>query len=547
MTRTFALRFLVPACAALLAGAPTPCGAADFIYTVQPGDHPWNLAQRYLVAPAFGPRLRAYNRIPDDRRIPPGTRLRIPHDWLRLESAQVRLLAAHGDTTLAQPDGSARPAVAGELLQAPLTFRTGATGSATLEFADGSRVLVRRDSAVALRQSQRRLLSEARWIEMSLLQGSLENQVAPADTPEARFGIRTPAAVAAVRGTEFRVHAGTDGGLRTEVLSGLVNVANAAGQVNAAAGQGSWARSGQSAPDAPAPLLPAPSLAGLPERLERVPIEWPLEAPPAGAVSYRSQLAATPAFTQLLSDETSPAPRLRLADVEDGSYVLRVRAIDAQGLEGFSAQRTLVVHARPEPPLQIEPAPDAVTDAARPAFRWTQADPAWRYRLQIAPEGGGDPVELEVGSGVAPTPPQDLALGPHRWRVAAIQPGKGQGPWSDAQPFQRVRPGPGVEPPSTKDGLMTLRWVAQPQAARYRLQLARGSDFSAPLADVQTEAPQYGFQDLAPGTYQVRVQALEAGGAAGLWGRAQSFDVPEPPPSHWRMLLLLLPLLLGVF
>ncbi len=29
-----------------------------FIYTVVPGDHPWNLAQRYLRDPAFGLRLR---------------------------------------------------------------------------------------------------------------------------------------------------------------------------------------------------------------------------------------------------------------------------------------------------------------------------------------------------------------------------------------------------------------------------------------------------------------------------------------------------------
>ena len=43
--------------------------------------------------------------------------------------------------------------------------------------------------------------------------------------------------------------------------------------------------------------------------------------------------------------------------------VLRVRGIDAQGLEGLSAERTLVVHTQPEPPLLMDPAPEAATTA----------------------------------------------------------------------------------------------------------------------------------------------------------------------------------------
>ncbi|WP_295958822.1 FecR domain-containing protein [Rhodoferax sp.] len=208
--------------------------AADLIYTVQPGDHPWNLAERYLKSPSLALALRQRNQIADDHRIPPGTQLRIPKEWLKLESTQVLLLAVVGDTTLRRGNAPARAAVAGELLQAPSGLRTGPDGSATLQFADGSRVLVRRDSELLLQATQKALLGQASIVGLSLLQGSVENQVTPVGDSGGRFEIRTPAAIAAVRGTQYRVT--TDGhSMHTEVVTGAVNVANPTGQVTAQA------------------------------------------------------------------------------------------------------------------------------------------------------------------------------------------------------------------------------------------------------------------------------------------------------------------------
>lgn len=518
--------------------------AADFLYTVQPGDHPWNLAQRYLQRPAMGARLLQLNQIPDEYRMMPGTRLRIPHAWLKLQSAEVRLLAVYGETAMAQGAGPARAAVPGELMAVQSVLRTGATGSATLGFADGSRVLLRRDSELRLAQAQQRVLGKTSMVELVLLAGSLENQVTPLGESGGRFEIRTPAAVAAVRGTDFRLQAhGSQ--LRTEVLSGAVSVANAQGQIKAAAGQGSVAEGGQP-PGPPTPLLAPPSLDGVPERVQRLPIDLPLLAL-SGALAYRTQLAPDASFSVTVSDETSSAPRLRARDVPDGNYMLRVRATDAQGLEGLSAQRALVVHARPEPPLLIEPASQAVTEAARPLFRWTQAQATWRYRLQVLGLGNDEVVdEQTVASGVGPAPQQDLPAGRYRWRVAAIDPQKGQGPWGDAQEFRRVLPGPGVAPAEVSEGALTLRWSAQAQAARYRLQVARDDTFSVPLLDLLSESPQHRLSELAPGEHHVRVQAIGADGYTGPWGSTQRFVVPEASRQPWWALLLLLPLL-GLF
>ena len=239
--------------------------AADFLYTVQPGDHPWNLAERYLISPSLAQSLRRFNHIPDDRRILPGTQLRIPKQWLKLESTQVTVLAVAGDTTLRQDGAPARAAVAGELLQAPSGIRTGADGSATLQFADGSRVMVRRDTELRLEASQKSLLDKASIVALSLVYGSVENQVTPMGDSGGRFEIRTPAAIAAVRGTHYRVS--VDGQtMRTEVVTGAVNVANPSGQVTAQASQGTVAQSDRG-PAAPIALLPKPNLKGLPDTI----------------------------------------------------------------------------------------------------------------------------------------------------------------------------------------------------------------------------------------------------------------------------------------
>ena len=532
---------------ALAAACCPASGADDFLYTVQSGDHPWNIAQRFLKDPSYGGQLKQLNRIGNDRRLSPGTQLRIPAEWLRLRALRVRLLAVHGDTVVIPGAGAGRAAIAGDELLPGTLLRTGPQASATLEFEDGSRVLVRRDSELRLVRSSQALIHAGALVEIDLLRGALENVVKPVANPSGRFEIRAPAAIAAVRGTQFRVSA-TDTHSRTEVLEGGVLVANPAGQSATGAGLGTLAALGR-APDPPTPLLAAPDLSTLPERFERLPIDWPLPAV-AGAAGYRTQFAPDDRFSLLVLDEVAAAPRARALDIADGSYVLRMRAIDAKGLEGLSAERALVVHARPEPPLLIEPAPDAVTVSERPTFRWSRANAAWHYRLEITPADastGTTPLQKTVTPADGATIQVELPVGVHSWRVASVDPARGrQGPWGDRQSFRRVLPGPGVEPPQVAAGSVTLRWSAQPRVSNYRLQVAGDDTFGQLLADVRPTAPQHQLEHLVAGTYHIRVQSTGEDGYVGPWGTVQSFTVPPEPPQYWKALLILLPFLLAL-
>ena len=77
---------------------------------------------------------------------------------------------------------------------------------------------------------------------------------------------------------------------------------------------------------------------------------------------------------------------LLAAELPDGDYVLRVRAIDAQGLEGRDADLRFRLKARPEPPLPSAPAPRAVTVGGRVEFAWAANPQAATYELQLAAE-----------------------------------------------------------------------------------------------------------------------------------------------------------------
>lgn len=543
--QTLALTLLITASGASRA-------AEEFIYTVQPGDHPWNIAQRYLKGASFAQRLARFNRITNDSNVAPGTRLRIPAQWLRLQSAQVRVATAHGEAVVAQIGKAARAAVVGENLPIDALLRTGPGSSALLVFDDGSRVMLRQASELRLVQSSRRLLDGGFAVELELLRGGLESLVTPSQrAPATRFEIRTPAAVAAVRGTAFRVHVDNLAAW-TEVLDGTVGVGNSAGAVRAEAGFGTVAQSGR-APDPPRLLLAAPDISSLPARLERLPIDWPLPPIP-GAVGYRTEIAPDRRFDTVLSDEATPQARVRVLDIGDGPFVMRVRAIDAKGLEGLAAEREVLVHARPQAPTSISPEPDAIVATARPRFGWTQADPAWHYRLEIRRDTATDTPPLHLQSTTSADGTDlgiDLSPGLYQWRVASVIPASGrQGPWGDLQAFRVVLPGPDVAPVQVQPGDVTMRWPALPHALAYDLQIAPADgNFDSPSIAVRSTTPQHQLRDLPPGGYQLRVRAISQDGIAGPWGRPQRFVIPEPvppepPPSPWRVLLILLPALL---
>jgi hypothetical protein len=411
---------------------------------------------------------------------------------------------------------------------------TAAASNATLEFADGSRFQLRQNSLLELDTLSTYGDTGMVDTRMRLQRGRINGQVRPGSGADTRYQIETPAAVAAVRGTDYRLNADAGGGaLRAEVLDGRVSITGAGRTRQLAPGQGTLTEAG-SPPRPPRALLPAPVVNAIARRIERIPIVLTWE-PVAGAVSYRVQLASDQRFDDLLFEEVSSSAQIRGPSPADGEYFLRIRAIDELALEGLDVTVPVTLAARPEPPFLIAPRAEEVVLAANPAFEWSQAEQASAYRFQLADSADFSNllVDLNGYSGSRLVVDSELAEGGYFWRVATLADAK-QGPYSDPQLFQ-LRPSPAPEL-ALDENDMTIQWPAGLAGERFHFQLARDDQFSQILEDRTLDQPSLTLARPAPGSYYTRVASINAGGLEGGFGATQRIDVPNDSP--WPYVIL---------
>jgi hypothetical protein len=531
--------------------------AADdlWAYKVAAGDTLIGIRDRMLVPGADWQALQRINRVPNPRQLVPGSTLQIPYKLLRQQSVSAEVVHAYGDVQMERSGTAAQPLVGGQLLATGDLVRTGAQSSAVLRFADGTRVMMRPDSALKIERSARLGSTEVIETQLRLESGSVDSRVPKSLDPQKapRFEIRTPLVNLGVRGTEFRTTA-TSTQSSVEVLEGSVagSKPSAASGNSATAEQavraGFGTRALPSGVEAPRQLLAAPDLKSLPARVERLPIQLPWAAS-SGAAAYRAQVFSTDTLRALLLSGVFEGTAARWpADLPDGRYELRVRAIDGAGLEGLDATAPFTLKARPEAPFYTRsPSAQRETDAA-PLFSWTRNAAAARYRLQIAdtPDFASpriDQSDLTVNELRVPLP-----VGTHHWRVASIRDNAGvpdTGPWGDALALTRVAP-PAAPvskaPQTTSDGVL-LTWSQGDNTARFDLQVSRDPEFKQLLREETVDTAQWLLRQPEPGRYFVRVRAVDATGFKGPFGQAQQVDVARATP-WWLLLVPALMLLL---
>ena len=521
----------------------------DFAYTLQPGDNPWNLSERYLIDMSYWPLLVAHNRIANDRQLPPGTTLRIPQAWLKLRSSQVRLEAVADGVEWHGGQGW-QPARSGSQLQPGQRLRSSPEASATLQLADGSRLLLLGDSELRLVTAEQHAAG-AFHLRIELLRGRLENAVHPMRRSGGRFEIQTPSAVTSVRGTEFRISTDELGITRTEVLDGAVELGNTAGQIDLHAGTGSLARTDH-APQPPRSLLPPPDLTHWATRWEQssIGLRW---AEQPGAVAWRLQVLALgedgrPQGTTRV-DQSLLQPVATLPALPDGHYLLRARGIDELGLEGQNAERTLQIDTQPAPPSGLVPADGQHIVGAPPTLQWqppvTATGPTtpppgpggrhWRVQLARSPSGFESPW-LDRKTDQPRLEPGDLPPGDWFWRVASVD-FQDQGPWGEHRHFHLQLGAPVLQAAETGSHLL-LRWRLSEHATPWaRVQIARDPQFHEVLLQELHRGPVATLPLPQAGRYHLRLGSVPESGGEGVWGPAYELQIrwlgprlnPQPP------------------
>ncbi len=509
----------------------------DLIYRARPRDTLIGIGRRLLTEPRRWNEVQARNNIADPRRIPLGTEIRIPYAWLRLSADVATVTVVNGDVRQ-----QTRGLAAGDTLPEGSQILTGPEGSVTLTLADGSVITLQKSTDLTL-EGMRHVtgLPEAHDTRLKLQSGRMQT-VAKPQANIGRFEIRTPVAVSAVRGTQFR--SAFEPGVAnatTETLQGLVGVSGSSAVVSVPANFGTRVERG-AAPLPPIQLLPPPDLQALPgtNGASRLLLQWP--AVP-GATGYRVQLAPDVEFHSFLVDAESATPQLDVPAPADGDYWLRVRSIDRFGLEGQDAVKPLVQHQLPAAPALAAPLAEASVVGDRATFAWAGSAPAARYRVQIARDASFADLLAERDAGEAAEVEVDqIPPGRYFWRVAAVNDRGESGEWSAGQTYIQRQRAPTPDPPTFAGKEMQLGWESQ-NGVRYRLQIAHDHEFSAPLIEQTLDAASLSLRRPRPGSYYARIQTIAADGSTTPFGEIRSFEVPVP---LWLKILLPLAALLTV-
>ncbi len=540
----------VVACIAfLLASHVAP--AQDWIYTARPGDTLWGLSRDFLVSADYWKRLQEHNGITDGDHIVPGSRIRMPIAWLKRQPLPALLSQLRG--TVERQRGEDASAVAletGDELLAGDLIRTGDDSSATIQFADGSRVLMQSNTQLTLDTMSAFGASGMVDTSMRLHGGRIESDVPHEAGSGSRFRIISPPAVAAVRGTNFRIafDGSTDKALG-EVLDGELGVSASGVSLALPAGFGNVTRTGEP-PGEPIELLPAPDLTALTALLPREPIafEWPAVE---RAERYRGQVFEGEGFDRLLREQLVPQPQLELPVLPVGSYVFRVRAIDENGLEGANANHPFQIAALLLPPVVMGPDDGAATPGAWLSLSWEVPRDVGGFHLQIArdPDFSHMLIDEPALEDWRYLPPSIFEPGTYFWRVASIDRAGVRGPFGEVRRFriQSVPEAPTAELVSHGENTPVVAWRPGDEAARFRVQIAGDLSFSSPVLDRLLSERELSMSGLSPGVYYLRVQSLSPEGVAGAFSEPVRVKVKGWPLWTIALGLLLLTIFLVIF
>lgn len=417
----------------VLAVAGNPARADDWIYFTVKGDTLWDLCLKYTNKRGCWIELGRYNKVANDRAMPVGTEVRIPAQWLLKQPVVGRVRAVTGEVSLQRRDGERLVPEARQLLHLGDTLVSG-EGTARLELDQGGELLLRPNSQLEL-ENLSSSESGGQASEIELLRGDVDIEIVPGRGT--RFQIQTPAAVAAVRGTDFRVSSADRWGeeMRVEVLGGSVLVA---GESDALLqrGQGVKVQEGE-APGELVPLLPAPDLdqAGAFVRLPST-LTW--NAVP-GAEEWCVDIHAADGDRDLLATRIAASPSLEMEDLGRECYLITLSAIDAEGFRGMESESQVCVGD----PLNV-PVGLAVRDHQQRrsghtwSIGWQAMEEGDSYRVQLAHDAQFKDLIRTESVSENSLQLSGLANGRYYLRVAAVDAGGVQGAYSETLSLNQV-------------------------------------------------------------------------------------------------------------
>lgn len=308
----------------------------EWIYNTLKGDTIWDICLKYTNKRGCWITLTKYNQIANDRAIPVNTPLRIPVGWLKTPLAVGSVVYVTGSAEYSQwGDQKYSKLISGQKVHLGGKIRTQTASLVKLLLHETNEVLIKENSELLLEKfssAEGAVLQE----EISLKKGAAEAEVNSGKVQN-RFIIKTPAAIAAVRGTEFRINS-SDDQMRGEVLEGKIDVSSDTSSQSVPAGFGVAATKGKK-------ILPPKALPPKPD-MSKDPVKSTLPAKVSwGAVDKVAQYQASLYDNEgkILAIDTVDHTWVTYNSLDKGCYQVKVHGIDSEGFHGLNNEASLCI------------------------------------------------------------------------------------------------------------------------------------------------------------------------------------------------------------
>jgi len=364
---------------------PTLCHSSepnseDWHYTLRPGDTLQSVSKNLLNRQHSWTDLVHHNQIDQTDSLEPGSIISIPMHWLKHQPQPASVISISGSAQIKR-SGKTQFKVLKQNMQIRVGDEvTTRKGNVLIEFADKSTIRLEEQSSLLFNRLSHYGKTGMVDTRLRLKQGKLSTEVTPL-VKGSRYEISTPSAVAAVRGTQFRLES-NDNETKLEVVRGEVSFSGQHGSINVETGQGAIIRKASALiersllPLAPKPDFAEPTIKELPLTLN-----WVAQK---DAQEYRFQLTDDKNQKKLVEIKHASKPVLKLDQIQNGDYKLTMRALNKQGFGGLDSISNLKVDIATEVPKLLSPADNSVIKVNSPTFSWKVQNPSILSRLIIA-------------------------------------------------------------------------------------------------------------------------------------------------------------------
>lgn len=325
--------FLVINTTAVVADLDLANSENNLRYVVKKHDTIWAICKTYVDDPLCWKKLVKYNDLANPKYLPPDSIISIPQQWLKTQPTTALVIAVEGEVSRTRNGEDKRYLLnVGDILNQQDTVQA-VNGSAMIKFADQSRLLLKANSSIRMKTLQYNDITQLVSTRVELLKGRVKASVEKVTNDVSRYEIETPAAVAAVRGTEFRVASDLDENgqslMRTELLTGALLVFSDNNAQALSAGEAVMALEGKGVAE-PVKLLPRPEMIVTGARSFQLPyrVRW---KPINKAQSYKITLLQA---GNQLREESTQDTYFDVKNMASGNFELLIRGVDQQGFEG---------------------------------------------------------------------------------------------------------------------------------------------------------------------------------------------------------------------